>query len=73
MIINDNELKKYGLGVSLLEYLAHIDGERKQLLKEHLSETALLAGKFANQFGKSDWGDCCGVLHDMGKYSIGFQ
>lgn len=59
--------------MSLLEYLAHIDGERKQLLKEHLSETALLAGKFANQFGKSDWGYCCGMLHDIGKYSIGFQ
>ncbi len=56
-----------------MEYLAHIDGKRKQTIKDHLIGTAKLAAKFANPFGKSDWGYCCGMLHDIGKYSIEFQ
>ena len=56
-----------------MEYLAHVDGERKQTIKEHLNETAKLAGTFAGRFGKSDWGYCCGMLHDIGKYSAEFQ
>lgn len=56
-----------------MEYLAHIDGERKQTNKEHLCGTALLAGDFAERFGKRDWGYCCGMLHDIGKYSAAFQ
>lgn len=54
-------------------YLAHIDGERKQTIKEHLDGTALLAGRFADKFGKKDWGYYCGMLHDIGKYSLAFQ
>ena len=50
-----------------MEYLAHIEGERKQLVKEHLYGTAELAGNFAESFGKKDWGYCCGMLHDIGK------
>lgn len=56
-----------------MEYLAHIDGERKQTNKEHLCGTASLAGDFAERFGKWDWGYCCGMLHDIGKYSAAFQ
>lgn len=58
-----------------MEYLAHIDTEkeRKQTIKEHLKGTAEQAGKFAEQFGNSDWGFCCGMLHDIGKYSENFQ
>ncbi len=56
-----------------MEYLAHIEGERKQLVKEHLYGTAELAGNFAESFGKKDWGYCCGMLHDIGKYSNAFQ
>ena len=52
-----------------MQYYAHTDGERKQTLKEHLRGTAELAEKFAGQFGKKDWGFCCGALHDIGKYS----
>ena len=56
-----------------MEYLAHIDGDREQSVKEHLHGTAELAEKFAAKFRKADWGYCCGMLHDIGKYSAEFQ
>ena len=56
-----------------MKYLAHIDGEREQTVKEHLMGTAMLAEKFAAKFGNGDWGYCCGLLHDIGKYSVEFQ
>ena len=56
-----------------MKYIAHIDGERIQTIKEHLEGTAKLSGEFAEKFGKKDWGYCCGMLHDIGKYSIDFQ
>lgn len=56
-----------------MEYLAHVDKERKQTMKEHLEGTAQLAKQFANSFGKGEWGYCCGILHDIGKYSNAFQ
>lgn len=57
-----------------MEYLAHINEKgAEQSLKEHLTNTAILAGKFANSFGAYEWGYCCGLLHDIGKYSLKFQ
>ncbi len=58
-----------------MEYIAHIDEKngRIQTVEEHLKGTAELAGKFAERFGKQDWGYCCGMLHDIGKYSTDFQ
>ena len=56
-----------------MEYLAHIDGDREQSVKDHLQGTADLAKEFAAKFGKADWGYCCGMLHDIGKYSLEFQ
>lgn len=56
-----------------MRYLAHIAENREQTLKEHLKKTAQLAGEFAERFGKRDWGYCCGLLHDIGKYSLEFQ
>ena len=56
-----------------MEYLAHIDGDREQSVKDHLRGTADLAEEFAAKFGKADWGYCCGMLHDIGKYSQEFQ
>ena len=53
-----------------MRYIAHKDGEREQLIKEHLEGTAERAGEFAEKFGKKEWGYCCGMLHDIGKYSI---
>ena len=56
-----------------MDYWAHINGERKQSVKEHLYGTAVLARDFAGRFGKGEWGYCCGMLHDIGKYSLAFQ
>lgn len=57
-----------------MKYLAHINAKHdEQLLKEHLKNTAELAGKFADNFGAYEWGYCCGLLHDIGKYSLKFQ
>ena len=56
-----------------MEYIAHKNGERVQTVKEHLYGTAELAGSFAEKFGKKEWGYCCGILHDLGKYSKEFQ
>ena len=56
-----------------MEYIAHLNEERTQTLKDHLCGTAELAGYFAGRFGKADWGYACGMLHDSGKYSLAFQ
>lgn len=56
-----------------LKYIAHKDNYREQSIKDHLYGTADKAAKFADKFGKSDWGYCCGLLHDIGKYSEQFQ
>lgn len=56
-----------------MEYIAHLNEERTQTLKDHLCGTAELAGHFSGRFGKSDWGYACGMLHDIGKYSLAFQ
>lgn len=56
-----------------MEYIAHLNEEHTQTLKDHLCGTAELAGHFADRFGKSDWGYACGMLHDIGKYSLAFQ
>lgn len=55
-------------------YLAHIaeDG-RKQTIIEHLEGTAKIAGKFASIFNMKDEAEYIGMLHDIGKYSDGFQ
>lgn len=56
-----------------MKYLAHTAENREQTLEEHLNKTAELAGRFAERFGKKEWGYCCGLLHDIGKYSLEFQ
>lgn len=57
-----------------MKYLAHINEKgEEQLLKQHLENSALQCGKFADNFGAYEWGYCCGLLHDIGKYSSKFQ
>lgn len=57
-----------------MKYLAHInDKGKEQLLRDHLENSAILCGQFAEQFGAYEWGYCCGLLHDIGKYSQKFQ
>ena len=55
-----------------MEYIAHIE-ERKQRLIDHLDGTAKLAGKFAESFGKYEWGYCIGMLHDLGSIPKNFN
>lgn len=57
-----------------MKYLAHInDKGEEQLLKVHLENSARICGAFAAKFGAYEWGYCCGLLHDIGKYSLKFQ
>lgn len=58
-----------------MDYLAHRspDGSRTQTVRDHLSGTAALAAEFAAPFGARDLGQLCGLLHDIGKYSLPFQ
>ncbi|MDO4276348.1 MAG: CRISPR-associated helicase Cas3' [Eubacteriales bacterium] len=58
-----------------MEYIAHISEDKSEIqtVKEHAEGTALLAKDFASAFGYGEWGYCCGMLHDIGKYSAAFQ
>lgn len=57
-----------------MKYLAHINqNSDEQPLKEHLENSAELCGRYAEQFGAYELGYCCGLLHDLGKYSEKFQ
>ena len=53
-----------------MKYLAHIEGEREQTIKEHSIGTAELAAMFAKAFGKDDWGYCVGMLHDISNFPL---
>ena len=55
--------------------LAHIrgDGAQTQTVAEHLLGTAALCRQFAAAFDAADYGDAAAKLHDIGKYSAGFQ
>ena len=56
-------------------YLGHLDEEtgREQLLFDHLTGVADLAGRFAAAFGEEAMGRLLGLYHDIGKYSREFQ
>ena len=56
-------------------YLGHLDEEtgREQLLRDHLTGVAELAGRFAAAFGEEAMGRLLGLHHDIGKYSKEFQ
>ena len=57
-----------------MKYLAHIaDDRREQTVAEHLQGTAELAARFAAAFGAEADGRFAGLLHDIGKYTPGFQ
>ena len=56
-------------------YLGHLDEKtgRAQLLRDHLTGVADLAGRFAAAFGEEAMGRLLGLYHDVGKYSREFQ
>ena len=56
------------------EYIAHkTDDGKIQTVKDHLENTARMAGDFAAVFGAREVGYTAGLLHDIGKYSDQFQ
>jgi len=64
------------LGVeSVVNCIAHRDEEsgREQSLREHLTGTAKKAEEFSAVIGAPELGRLCGLLHDIGKYSVKFQ
>lgn len=67
------------LGQDLMDeaYFAHSgnqpDKSDWQELAEHLENVAALAAENAARFGAAEWGRAAGLLHDLGKYSAGFQ
>lgn len=44
-----------------------------QKLDKHLEQVAYLAEKMADVFGAGHWGHAAGLLHDLGKFTDGFQ
>lgn len=52
------------------EIMVHRNGMEKRIFRRGTAERA---GEFAEKFGKREWGYCCGMLHDIGKYSKEFQ
>jgi len=57
-----------------MKYLAHIseDKKREESVFEHAQKVAEKAKSFAEIFDAADWGYCCGMMHDIGKYSKEF-
>lgn len=60
-----------------MKYYAHSLPEKSkdewQILEDHLSNVAKLAGCFADSFGAKEWGYCAGLMHDAGKATMAFQ
>jgi CRISPR-associated endonuclease/helicase Cas3 len=60
-----------------VKYYAHSFKEKSKtewhLLKDHLEDSAKLAGGFATSFGAEKIGHIAGLYHDLGKYSADFQ
>ena len=62
----------------LLRPVAHLrqnpDGScAEHDLKEHLTQVAEKAARFADEFGNGDWVKTAGLLHDLGKYNPQWQ
>ena len=55
------------------KFLAHVDGDREQLLSEHLLSVSLAARRHSDKLGLGPAGATIGLLHDLGKYSRAFQ
>lgn len=57
-----------------MKYLAHISDDRlrEETVLEHAQKVAVTAERFASEFHAGSWGYCCGMVHDIGKYSKEF-
>ena len=59
--------------INMKEYYAHKYNDHKELLIDHLNNTADLAEAFASEFDSGAVGRQMGLLHDIGKHTISFQ
>ncbi len=60
-------------GQRAARFLAHLDGDREQLLSEHLLGVSLATRQHSDKIGLGPAGATIGLLHDLGKYSAAFQ
>ena len=60
-------------GQKAAKFLAHLDGDREQLLRDHLLGVSLAARRHSDKIGLGPAGAMIGLLHDLGKYSNAFQ
>ncbi len=63
----------HSFGQQAAKFLAHLDGDREQLLSDHLLGVSLAARRHSDKIGLGPAGATVGLLHDLGKYSTAFQ
>jgi CRISPR-associated endonuclease Cas3-HD len=63
----------HSFGQQAAKFLAHLDGDREQFLREHLLGVSLAARRHSDKIGLGPAGAMIGLLHDLGKYSTAFQ
>lgn len=56
-----------------MEYYSRKNGEKKELLLDHLNRTSELCGQFASSFNHKNIGEILGSHHDAGKATQRFQ
>ena len=63
----------YPLAERAVGFVAHLENEREQLLRDHLLAVSRSARRHAEKIGIGAAGATVGLLHDLGKYSRAFQ
>lgn len=63
-----------GKDTQIPRYVAHVsDDKRFEPLERHLREVSQMAARFAKPLGMEELASVTGLVHDLGKYSRGFQ
>jgi CRISPR-associated endonuclease/helicase Cas3 len=60
-------------GQQTTTFLAHLEGDREQFLRDHLLGVSRAARRHSDKIGLGPAGSAIGLLHDLGKYSYAFQ
>jgi len=55
------------------KYIAHKENEKEQSIEAHLNNTGSYAKDFTRKINFEKCGEIMGLIHDLGKYSDGFQ
>lgn len=67
------EFLLYSILEAIMEFAAHINGEKVQTVQEHCLNTAKLCAKYCTAFNAANIGYIQGILHDAGKLSVEFN